>query len=400
MIRFPDGGHSLNIKRALPARSLLFLLILAALLLSACGGQVANANWPGLSTDGQLVYLAGGPEVAAYDIATQERVWSFPEEPQASLQFFAAPSISEDQVVFGDYGAPGGFFSPSVTVSVYAVENVGAAAAANATPPLLWTNSEIATDKIVAPPLQVDNVVYVGTADNFVYALDAESGAEIWGFETGHSIWGQPAYRDGVLLAASMDRALHALDAETGEELWEARFAGALPSEPVLNEGLVYVSSFDSQVHALDIQTGEQVWSAPDGGAAGWVWGAPAYSDGVVYFADITGIVYAVDSATGAPLWQAETAGAVQTSPVVAEGVVYVASEGELAETPVGALTAFDAATGDQLWQQATPAPLFTTPVVVDNAVIVALQSEEAVLSAFDRESGARLWFIAPVEAS
>jgi outer membrane protein assembly factor BamB len=76
--------------------------------------------------------------------------------------------------------------------------------------------------------------------------------------------------------------------------------------------------------------------------------------------------------------------------------IVYVASEGESSDIPAGALTAFSATDGQQLWRQLTPAPLFTTPVIVDNAIVVALSSESAVLSAFDRQSGAPLWTIAP----
>ncbi len=74
------------------------------------------------------------------------------------LQFYAAPSIEGDRVVFGDYGAAGGFFSPSVTVSIYAVENTDS----GGTPPELWVDGEKADDKIVAPPLQVGDALYIG----------------------------------------------------------------------------------------------------------------------------------------------------------------------------------------------------------------------------------------------
>jgi outer membrane protein assembly factor BamB len=55
-----------------------------------------------------------------------------------------------------------------------------------------------------------------------------------------------------------------------------------------------------------------------------------------------------------------------------------------------------DTANGQQLWRQVTPAPLFTAPVAVDDAVVVALQSESAILSAYDQQSGAPLWNITP----
>ncbi len=379
-----DGEVSLTKLTQRPfTRPLLFLLILAALFFTACGGQVANQNWPGLSSDGEVLYLANGPQITGYNARTQEQVWQYPapDDVNNALLFYAAPMISGDQITFGDYGQPGGFFNPRVTVSVYSRGSEE------------WTNGTVAYDKIVASPLQVGDTIYVGTADNMVFALDAKTGAGRWSFEAGHSIWGQPAYEDGKLYVSSMDRSVHALDAETGVELWNTAFEGAIASQPVLDGDSLFVSEFGSQVHALNLANGDIRWSAP---ATNWVWGAPAYANGTVYYADIDGNVYAVDAQTGNGKWQAKAAGAVQTAPVVLDDIVYVASEGESSDVPAGALTAFAAGDGRQLWRQVTPAPLFTTPVIVDNAVVVALNSESAVLSAFDRQTGAPLWTIAP----
>jgi outer membrane protein assembly factor BamB len=373
-------------------RSIFLLLIIGGLFLTACGTRTENTNWPGLSTDGKNLYLANGPSVTAYDAATQELLWRFPgpdDETNPQLQFYSAPSVQENRVIFGDYGAPGGMLNPRVTVTVYALENN------SPTAPVIWTADKVAFDKIVAPPLQVGDVVYVGTADNLMLALDATNGEPVWpqAFEAGHSIWGQAAYSGGILYVASMDRALHALEAETGIERWETEFDGAIASRPVLNEGLIYISELGNQIHAVDKQNGNIVWSAP---AENWVWGAPAYADGVVYYADIDGNIFAVDAQSGDALWRAEAPGAVQTNPLVVDGIVYIASEGESSDVPAGALTAFDSANGEQLWRQVTPAPLFTAPVAVDEAVVVAMQSESAILSAYDLQSGAPLWNIAP----
>jgi outer membrane protein assembly factor BamB len=371
-------------------RPALITILLVSLLLTACGSSLQNQqSWPGLSTDGEKLYLANGTTVFSYFAEDQTVAWTFPDEANANQQFFAAPSVEEGRVIFGDYGVAGGFFSPGVTVSVYAVEDVED----GGTAPQEWAQSADFNDKIVAPPLQVGDRVFVGTADNYVLAMDATDGRVLWNFETGHSIWGQPAFRDGVLFATSMDRTIYALEAETGDELWRTSFAGAIAAGPVLNDDLVYVADFDSQIHALDIQTGDEQWAAP---ASNWIWGAPAYADGVVYYADIDGNVFAVDALSGEALWQNKAPGAVQTSPVVAEDKVYVASEGESSEVPAGALRAFAVEDGRELWTTIAPAPLFTTPVVVNDAVVVALQSEAAMLIAYDRDTGGQLWTIAP----
>jgi len=357
------------------------------ILLTACGGRITNTNWSGLSTDGEKVYLAFGPQVLAFDPATQTQSWLFPTEG-GGASYFAAPSVEDGRVIFGDYGQAGGLFSPRVTVSIHALEN-----AESGGPRELWTNAESATDKVVSPALQVGDQLFVGTADNHILALSAVDGAQLWDFETGHAIWGQPAYRDGIVYVASMDWSIYALDAETGEQVWATPLGGALPSGPVLGDDLVYVSSFDGGVHALDLATGEPQWKA-ETIDANWVWGAPAVQDGTLYFVDVSGNLYAVDAASGEALWTktVETADtSVQSSPLVVDDVMYVAAL-RTGETPTGVLTAYTAADGVQLWSQPTAAPLFSTPVVVGDALVVAPQSANGLLVGFDLAGGQELW--------
>jgi outer membrane protein assembly factor BamB len=367
-------------------RPALWLILMAAgvLILSACGGRISNTNWAGLSTDGSKVYLAFGPRVLAYDPATQTQSWLFPAENSA-VQYYSAPSAENDRVIFGDFGQAGGFFSPRVTVSIYALENVE-----SGSPREFWTNSESATDKIVAPPLQVDDRVFVGTADNHILALNAADGSELWDYETGHAIWGQPIYADGQLYVNSMDWSVYALDADTGELIWQTPLGGALASRPVLGEDLMYVSSFDGNVHALDIATGEERWAAP---ATDWVWGAAALADGVIYYSDIQGNIFAADAQTGEQIWTISTGAYVQSAPVVVGDAFYIASQTNSGETPAGALTAYSTADGAQLWSQATAAPLLATPVVVgDDTIVVGMQNADALLIGFDLATGQELW--------
>jgi len=370
-------------------RSFIFILIIISALLAGCTGQVANESWPGLSADGETVYVAYGPGVLAYNVEAQQSLWTFPAEPGGALLFFASPSVAGGRVVIGDYGASQGFLSPGIVAKVYALEGGQQGA-----PELLWSD-DVARDRIVAPPLQVDDRVFVGTADNMVLALNAETGAELWRFSTGHSIWAQATYHEGVLYVASLDRHLYALDAESGTELWRAQLSGALSGKPMIDNGLIYVSSFDHQLHALDPESGQELWTAD---AADWIWSAPAVADGVLYFADSRGNVYAVEADSRRELWRAQAAGSVLTSPVFANGIVYVASEGD-SEAEQGVLTAYDAGSGQELWQQTTPAPLYTTPVIVNDEIIVALQSESTLLMAFELESGSQRWSFAPPAA-
>ncbi|HUM71731.1 MAG TPA: PQQ-like beta-propeller repeat protein, partial [Chloroflexota bacterium] len=208
----------------------------------------------------------------------------------------------------------------------------------------------------------------------------------------------------------SLDKHVYALDASTGNELWQAELAGAISAQALVNpaEKLVYVGAFDNALHALNMDTGAEEWRAE---ATNWIWSAPALVDDTLYFADSSAQVFAINAASGQKLWQVsinqmnesggvanriEIDGAIQASPVVADGVVYIAAEGN-DSTEEGLLVALDAETGAEIWQRTTRAPLFTTPVIVDDMIIVAMHSELAVLSAYDRATGTPKWSYVPV---
>lgn len=332
--------------------------------------------------------MAYGPGVVAYDVANQRQAWTFPQEP-SRVPIFAAPSIQDGQIIVGDFGAPGGFFSTGNVVTIYSLQDVE-----QGTPTVEWSVNEVTQASIVAPPLQVGDRVFMGTADNHILALDATNGTLLWDFEVGNSVWGQPAYKDGVVFVAVLDKRVYAIDGESGEPVWSepATLEGAIASRPIVDSDLVFVTSFDAQLHALSLSSGELVWSAS---GQDWIWGAPALVDGVVYFVDVQGNVYAVDSETGAELWTQSIGLTVDTSPVVVDDRIYIASQGAEGSEQ-GMLTALDIADGGQLWQQSTPAPLHTTPVVVEDTIVVALQSESVLLIGFDLETGSQQWQYQP----
>ena len=371
----------------------ILLLIVASLFLAACGAQLADQNWPGMSASDDVVYVAYGQGVIAADISERQSLWSFPEEEAPGLNFFAAPSINDEQIVFGDYGQSGGFFSPVATVTIYALENNGSS---GEQPAELWTRDDVATDRIIASPTQTATQIFVGTADNRVLALSPNSGELQWEFETGHSIWAKPLYHEGVLYVASLDNVLYALRADSGDEIWRVELGGSIASSPSLDDGVLYVPSFDRMIHALDADSGEELWNAP---AEDWVWGSPAVGDGEVFYGDVAGNLYAVNAQSGEGLWSTSVQGAIQSSPLYDDGVLYLGSgevEGEEEERG-GQILALNADDGSEVWRRQAPAPVFTSPLRVgDNLVVAFLDDEVLQLLVYEVDSGDLTWEYSP----
>jgi outer membrane protein assembly factor BamB len=71
-------------------------------------------------------------------------------------------------------------------------------------------------------PVVVNGVVYIGSPDGHLYALNATTGKILWQYKTGDVIsFSSPAVANGVVYVGSDDKTLHAVDAATGKGLWK-----------------------------------------------------------------------------------------------------------------------------------------------------------------------------------
>jgi outer membrane protein assembly factor BamB len=233
---------------------------------------------------------------------------------------------------------------------------------------------------IYSSPAIVDDVVYVGSNDNKVYALNAATGALLWSYTTGHWVSSSPAVSSGIVYVGSFDNKVYALNAATGVLLWSYTTGDIVRSSPAVSDGVVYVGSYDNKVYALNAATGVLLWSYTTGDI---VRSSPAISGGIVYVGSYDNKVYALNAATGALLWSYTTGSTVDSSPAISGGIVYVGSF----DNKVYAL---NAATGVLLWSYTTGGSVTSSPAVSDGIVYVG--SYDNKVYALNAVTGALLW--------
>ena len=226
-----------------------------------------------------------------------------------------------------------------------------------------------------SPPTVAGDVLVagVGTAGRSrgggrVVALDLADGTTRWSTAVGSTVWGAPAVADGVVYAAqrsdrdpAVSAALHAFDLADGDRRWRVTL-GDDPrfdpiDAPVVGDGLVYLSTGTGPLVARDAASGDPVWTFdPPGG----VQGSPALANGVLYVGDLDGTFHALDARTGDTRWTA-TVGAWYGGPTVAGDGVYAA-------TFDGTLVAWRP-DGTERWRVSVDPPVRTSPVVADGRV-------------------------------
>ena len=112
--------------------------------------------------------------------------------------------------------------------------------------------SSIATHKHMA---------YSGNYANQVVAFDVDLGMIAWVYEDRNLPFNNaPGVSDELLFIGSNDKHLHAINQETGESAWKFRTGARVESAPIVFEDGVITGSGDGRLYALNLDTGEEIW--------------------------------------------------------------------------------------------------------------------------------------------
>jgi len=301
------------------------------------------------------------------NVGTLGLKWTFVPDPQNGSQFSSAAVVNG--VVY--IGSGNGY--------LYALNaSTGAK---------LWSYDKKANAFANSSPAVANGVVYIGGfgVDNgVIYALDAASGAQLWSYTIDLYV-ATPAVANGVVYVGCGDGGVVALNASTGTLLWGN-------TDPVLAplsvaNGVVYVGERTGGVYALNASTGDQLWNyyiGPSGPLARDDTSAPVIANGVVYTASaFTSLVYALNATTGKLLWTYDTGNSGLTSPAVANGLVYIG----LGD---GNVYALNATTGAKLWSYRTGSSVYSSPAVANGVVYIG--SDDGNFYALNAATGVKLW--------
>lgn len=189
-------------------------------------------------------------------------------------------------------------------------------------------------------------LVYIGSRDGMLLALDDRRGEFMWELEVGGGLSSVPVLivleherqlahvagphdKPDWMLLGTDDGALLAIDLDTREVVWRYRTNGLIREPAVLGDGLVYFANSRDEIFAVSLLDGEWVWQFTGQfqkdftvfGRAGLAYLPPGEladtltDNGVVYTGLGDGKVVALDAGSGSVKWSEPLA------PLDADGV-------------------------------------------------------------------------------
>ncbi|WP_179862266.1 PQQ-binding-like beta-propeller repeat protein [Longibacter salinarum] len=212
-------------------------------------------------------------------------------------------------------------------------------------------------------PALADSIVFFGSGGT-LYAVNVETQEEMWRYEEGLAS-GDPIVHGDIVLFGDLDGHVYALDHATGEEQWRFDAGSQVKHAPALANGRLYVMNGDAELFALSLDSGDVTWSVhPD--VETRPIGSPVVSQGTVYAANMEGRLYAFDESTGEEQWQASLSGAIHRSPTLYDGVLYYRTSCDAGTC----LSALQADTGQQLWQAEFDVEPYVTALASSGGVL------------------------------
>ncbi|HAL46972.1 MAG TPA: hypothetical protein DCP37_04395 [Dehalococcoidia bacterium] len=291
---------------------IIFAALALALMAGACSRISNPQGWSGVAASGDtLVVGTQEGQLLAIDKNDGSTLWRrdlIGEEDEHAI--YGAPIVDGEVVFAGSYDG-----------RLYAFDLEGL--------PARWGDRRL-DDRIVGGLTLAGESIVVGSVsladdgedEGTLWALDAVTGDELWRFTTPGPIWTTPTVADGLVFIGTLNQMIYAVNLSDGQKAWQFETGGGVVAKPLVSNGRVYVGAFDSVFYALDAKTGAEAWRFSE--AEKWFWAGAIARDNLILAPSLDGNLYALDATSGFPQWKIESEGSIVGSPVIVGDLIAV----------------------------------------------------------------------------
>lgn len=143
-------------------------------------------------------------------------------------------------------------------------------------------------------PIISSGLMFIGTMQGNLYALDAATCAKQWSYKAGGPILHAVAVDNGKIFFGSLDGSVYAVDF-SGNEVWKKKIINRVGFSvaPIVADNKILIGGQDGYFYALDPLTGNIVWKYNTGSP---ILMTAAFNNGKVFFGTMDSFVYALNT--------------------------------------------------------------------------------------------------------
>ncbi len=173
-------------------------------------------------------------------------------------------------------------------------------------------------------PFVTNELVIVGAESGEIIALGL-SGTRKWSYRTKRGVISSPYVdmAEGIVYVGSTDGNMYALDATNGYNSWRFRTNGPIISSPVEHKGYVFFGSADGNFYCLNAQSSRERWRFT---CEKPIVSSPIVYRNSVYFGGTDEYFYCLDADNGKERWRFKTSGAITSMPYISGDILLVGS--------------------------------------------------------------------------
>lgn len=188
---------------------------------------------------------------------------------------------------------------------------------------------------VKSSPVISDGITYFGSNDAKVYAVEIQTGIEVWNSPVDSAVCGTAAIGDDAIYIGTEGGYLYALSRADGSEIWHYQFTdtgtsgqqGLHVNGAILQDDRVYFTANNALVYGLDATDGSELFVSPtyEPGNGNSLRTTPAYNvadDTLIVTADSYDVM-CFDAFDGTEIWRYDTADFIGCSPTLDNGFAY-----------------------------------------------------------------------------
>jgi outer membrane protein assembly factor BamB len=251
-----------------------------------------------------------------------------------------------------------------------------------ATLQVLWKFST--KDAIEGGAAIVGDTVYIGSADEHLYALALADGIEKWKYKTKGPVKATPGVRNGLVYLGDGEGTFHCVDAATGQARWTFRTEGEIIPSANFDGDRVIFGSADEFLYCLHARSGAEFWRFKVPG--GPINPSPPIVEGRCFATGCDSTLHIISTTDGKEIASVELGAQIGASPAVAGELLFV---GDMDRTVRG----IDWKQAKVIWEYRHPDkefPFYSSAAVVDDLVVVG--GRDKLIHALSARSGEMKW--------